>query len=138
MAQLLELSDNELTRLARSAVLVRKRDPYDSRAFIYPAWENVRRYILHGRARKEGAHTKWLEEKSKAARVQRRRAELEMAIAKGQLIDKEQAFEAWAPTFVALRHGFEKLLALGVSQEVMDELLAILKREPCTNGDTPG
>jgi hypothetical protein len=57
IAQLLELSNNELTRLPRSAVLVRKRDPYDSRAFIYPAWENVRRYILHGRARKEGAHT---------------------------------------------------------------------------------
>jgi hypothetical protein len=51
------------------------------------------------------------------------------------LIDKEQAFEEWAPTFIALRHGFEKLLSIGVPREVVDELLAILKREPCTNGE---
>jgi hypothetical protein len=135
MAKLLQVSDNELARLARSAVLTRERDPCDSRAYVYPAWQNIRNYILHVRARKEGAHTRWLEEKNKTARLERRRAELELRIREGRFIDKEQAIEEWAPAFIALRHGFEKLLALGVPEQVVDELLAILQREPCSNGD---
>jgi phage terminase Nu1 subunit (DNA packaging protein) len=140
MAELLQLSDNELARPARSAVLVRKRDPYDSRAFIYPAWENVRRYILHGRARKEGAHTKWLEEKSKAARVQRRRAELEMAIKKGKLVSLEEAVAEFTPKCLAIRHTLECLLERGVSQAIVDEVLSILGPvgDSSSNGDRIG
>jgi hypothetical protein len=56
-ARLLKLSDNELTRLVRSAVLRRSRDPCDSRAYVYPVWQNVRAYILHVRGRKEAARS---------------------------------------------------------------------------------
>jgi len=45
MAELLRISDNELTRLARSAVLKRIDDPEDSRAYLYPAFENTRRFV---------------------------------------------------------------------------------------------
>lgn len=135
LAAVLQLSDSEVAKLARSAVLVRERDSCDSRAYAYPLLENTKRYILHLRGKKETAGLLFLQEKSRTQRVLRQRAQLEMAIKKGRLIDKEQAFDEWAPTFVALRHGFEKLLSVGVSREVVDELLAILQREPCSNGD---
>jgi hypothetical protein len=135
LASVLQLSDSEVAKLARSAVLVRERDPGDSRAYLYPLLENTKRYILHLRGRKEKAGLLFLQEKSRTQRVLRQRAELEMAVKKGKLVSIEEAVAEFTPSFVALRHGFEKLLSIGVSQEVVDELLAILQREPCTNGD---
>jgi hypothetical protein len=83
MAELLQIGDSELSRLARSAILTRERDPSDSRAYVYAAWENVRAYVLYVRSRKEGAHTKWLEEKNKTARLERRRALVELRVREG-------------------------------------------------------
>jgi hypothetical protein len=103
LAGVLELSDSEVAKLARSAVLVRQRDPRDSRAFVYPVWENVRRYIAHTRARKETAHVAFLEEKSRTQLTVRLRAELEMAQARGRLVDRLELFSCLAKALVAFK-----------------------------------
>jgi len=106
LAGVLELSDSEVAKLARSAVLVRQRDPRDSRAFVYPVWENVRRYIAHTRARKETAHVAFLEEKSRTQRTVRLRAELEMAQARGRLVDRQELFSRLAKALGAFKRAF--------------------------------
>src|SRR6516165_3493176 len=82
LAGVLELSDSEVAKLARSAVLVRQRDPRDSRAFVYPVWENVRRYIAHTRAKKDTAHGALCPGLLLQESNVRLRAELEMAQAR--------------------------------------------------------
>ena len=82
------------------------RDPRDSRAFVYPVWENVRRYIAHTRARKEAAHVAFLEEKSRTQRTVRLRAELEMAQARGRLVDRQELFSRLAKTLGAFKRAF--------------------------------
>ena len=106
LAGVLELSDSEVAKLARCAVLVRQRDPRDSRAFVYPVWENVRRYIAHTRARKEAAHVAFLEEKSRTQRTVRLRAELEMAQARGRLVDRQELFSRLAKALGAFKRAF--------------------------------
>ena len=106
LAGVLELSDSEVAKLARCAVLVRQRDPRDSRAFVYPVWENVRRYIAHTRARKETAHVAFLEEKSRTQRTVRLRAELEMAQARGRLVDRQELFSRLAKALGAFKRAF--------------------------------
>jgi hypothetical protein len=134
ITKLLQISDNELTRLARSSVLVREPDPYNSRAYIFPCFENVRRCNLHCRARKESAHTAWLQEKARSQKVQRRRAQLELAVREGQLVDKEQLLAELTPRFIAVRKVLERLLEAGVSEAIVAEVLAIFGREPGLNG----
>ena len=53
MGRLLGVSDNELHRLARSNVLVRRPDPFDARAFCYPVYANITRYLTHLRSHRE-------------------------------------------------------------------------------------
>jgi len=126
MAELLQLSDNELSRLARSAVLTRQRDPCDSRAYVYPAWANIRNYILHVRARKEGAHTRWLEEKNKTARLERLRAQLELRIKEGRLVDKEELFRELEPRMLKIRKALEEALRVGVPRSTIDRISSIM------------
>ena len=157
LAGVLELSDSEVAKLARSAVLVRQRDPRDSRAFVYPVWENVRRYIAHTRARKETAHVAFLEEKSRTQRTVRLRAELEMAQARGRLVDRQELFSRLAKTLGAFKRAFlswasrleqklgqvaDRSQRLAVIQAddtdclgLLDELL---KAPPGENGSNPG
>jgi hypothetical protein len=66
-------------------------DPVDNRGYVYPIWENVRRYVLHVRARREAAHVVFLEEKSRTQRAARQRLELELAVG-GALVAESYSF----------------------------------------------
>jgi|SRR6516164_7945274 hypothetical protein len=76
LANVLQLSDSGVAKLARSAVLVRVDDPNDSHSFLYPLIENTRRYITHLQGKKETAGLLWLQEKSRTQRVMRKKAQL--------------------------------------------------------------
>jgi hypothetical protein len=86
LAALLKISDNELSRLARS---VRLEHPTDSRAYLYPLFENVTRYMTHLRSAKEKCYLGYIRERSRLQKVQRVRAELRHALEAGKLVEKE-------------------------------------------------
>jgi len=92
LAAVLKITDNEVSRLSRSSVLVRVSHPEDSRAFLYPLLENTTRYVTHLRSAREKAHVNFLLEKSRMQKIQRLRAERQHATETGVLIEKEKVF----------------------------------------------
>ena len=89
LAHVLKVTDAEIAKLARSAVLVRVSHPQDSRAFLYPLLENVTRYVTHLRSAKEKCYLGYIREKSRLQKVQRVRAELKHAVEAGEMVDKK-------------------------------------------------
>jgi hypothetical protein len=89
LAHLLKVSDAEIAKLARSAVLVRVSHPQDSRAYLYPLLENVTRYVTHLRSTREKRYLGYIREKSWPQKVQRTRAELRHGQQAGKLVEKE-------------------------------------------------
>jgi hypothetical protein len=90
LAALLKISDNDLSRLARSGVLVRIPRPDDARAFLYPLFANVTKYVVYQRSAKEKAYINYLKEKSKLQKIQRCRAQLKHAAESGEMVPKER------------------------------------------------
>ena len=92
LAALLKISDNDLSRLARSGVLTRIPRPDDARAFLYPLFVNVTKYVVYQRSAKEKAYAACLQEKAKLQKIQRVRAELQHAVETGAMIPKERVY----------------------------------------------
>ena len=92
LAALLKISDNDLSRLGRSGVLARIPRSDDARAFLYPLFANVTKYVVYQRSAKEKAYAACLQEKANLSRIQRVRAELQHAVETGEMIPKERVF----------------------------------------------
>ncbi len=103
LAAVLKLSDSEVAKLARSGVLVRRPHPNDSRAFVYPVWQNVTRFVEHSGKRKERAAISFVEEKAKTQKAQRARTELKHAIESGRMVDKDKLFLRLEPIILAYK-----------------------------------
>jgi hypothetical protein len=108
LARLLKVTDNEISRLVRSAVLVRVRDPDDTRAFLYPCLANVTRFVEFRSGRRDAIHQKFLEEKAGREKATRLRIEMENKRASGELVDKRALIGELTPIIVAYR---EQLLS---------------------------
>jgi hypothetical protein len=103
LARLLKISDNEISRLVRSAVLVRVTDPNDARAFVYPCLENMTRYVEFHRGKKEAIHQEFLREKAGRERATRLKVEMFNRERAGELVDKAKLIARVEPIIAAYR-----------------------------------
>jgi hypothetical protein len=103
LARLLKVTDNEIYRLIRSAVLVRIRDPNNRRAFLYPCMQNVTRFTEFHRNQKELIHQEFLREKAGREHALRLKIEMENKQKAGSLVDKEKLFSRMEPVIIAYR-----------------------------------
>ena len=108
LARVLKISDNEISRLTRSSVLSRVRDPKKRSAFLYPCLANVTAYVLHHRGKREELHHSFLQEKAGRERAIRLKVEAFNRQQAGELVDKRKLIDRLEPIVVAFR---EQLLA---------------------------
>ena len=103
LARLLKVTDNEISRLVRSAVMVRVRDPNNARAFLYPCLENVTRFVEFHRNRRETIHEEFLREKAGREHATRLRIEMVNRERAGELVDKQRLVARLEPIIIAYR-----------------------------------
>jgi hypothetical protein len=108
LARLLKTTEMEISRLARSGVLVRVPDPDKSKAFLFPCLENVTRFAEFRSGKREAIHQKFLEEKAGREHATRLRIEMENRRAGGELVDKRALIGELVPIVTAFR---EQMLA---------------------------
>jgi hypothetical protein len=108
LARLLKITDNEISRLVRSAVMTRVPDPNNGKAFLYPCLENVTRFVGFHRNKKDAIHQEFLREKAGRERAARLRLEMENRKQAGDLVDKAKLIARVEPIIVAYR---EQLLS---------------------------
>ncbi len=130
LAGLLKVSDNEVAKLARSGVLLRRASPYDSRAFVYPVWQNITRFVERQRARREAAQLDFLTQKARREKTQAARTELELAIQQRKFVSIDEVVREFRPKCLAIRLALERLLEVGVPEAVVNEVLSILDKAP--------
>jgi len=103
LAHVLKVTDAEIAKLARSAVLVRVSHPQDSRAFLDPLLENVTRYVTHLRSAKEKCYLGYIREKSKLQKIQRVRAELKHGLESGVMVEFLRMMSGTRPQILPTR-----------------------------------
>ena len=91
MAQALRISEQELVQLTRSGVIHRTSEVRNGRQRIVYDWRIVvGEYIDHKNAPAEQARRDYLQEKHMTQQIVRASKELELANARGQLVDGEK------------------------------------------------
>ena len=108
LAQVLKITDNEVSRLTRSSILSRVRDPKNRNAFLYPCLANVTAYILHHRGKREAIHHQFLEAKAGRERAIQKKVEAFNRERAGELVDKRKLIGRLEPIVEAYR---EQMLA---------------------------
>jgi hypothetical protein len=108
LARLLKITDNEISRLVRSAVMTRVPDPNNGKAFLYPCLENVTRFVEFHRSKKEAIQQEFLREKAGRERATRLKVEMFNRERSGNLVDKQWLIARLEPVVVAYR---EQLLS---------------------------
>jgi phage terminase Nu1 subunit (DNA packaging protein) len=92
LAQILALSDKEIVELAHAGVLERSTALIDRRQRIVYDWRtNVRRYVVHQRRPREESREQYAEERRLTQAIVRQQKELELAIARGDMIRRSNA-----------------------------------------------
>src|SRR4029453_18758350 len=64
LARLLKTTENEISRLVRSGVIERVRDPNKQKAFLYPCLSNVMRFVEFRFGERETINRQFLAEKA--------------------------------------------------------------------------
>jgi hypothetical protein len=103
LARLLKITDNEISRLVRSAVMTRVLDPNNGKAFLYPCLENVRRFVEFHRNKREAIHQEFLREKAGRERATRLKVEMFNRERAGELVDKRRLIARLEPIIAAYR-----------------------------------
>jgi hypothetical protein len=104
LAGLLKVSANELSYLTRSKIISRYPHPTDARAYVYPAWDSMTRYIVWIREKREAMRLEFLKEKALTQREQRIRLELQNGVNNGRLVEKARLLQTLEPLAVLLRN----------------------------------
>lgn len=108
LARLLTITEAEVSRLVRSAVLVRVPDPHKSKSFLYPCVECVQRFVKHHRTKGQALQQDFLKAKAGRERAVQLKVEMENKAKAGQLVDKSKLVPQLENVIVAYR---EQLLA---------------------------
>jgi hypothetical protein len=94
LAQILVLSDPEIVRLTKLQVLMRSTERRNGRDRIVYVWrDNVRRYVLHVRRPTEELRESYQEEKRLTQQIVREQKQLELRIARGEMVDRALVLE---------------------------------------------
>jgi hypothetical protein len=108
LARLLKATENDISRLVRSAVLTRVPDPGKRKAFLYPCLASVTRYVEFRFGKREAINQEFLAEKAGRERAQRLAIEMSNRQRAGELVDKQKLINRLEPVVVAFR---EQMLA---------------------------
>jgi hypothetical protein len=108
LATVLKISDNEISRLVRSAVMTRVADPKNGKAFLYPFFACVTAYTEFHRGKREAIQQEFLKAKAGRETAQRRRVEMENRQRAGELVDKGELLRQLTPIVDSYR---ESMLA---------------------------
>lgn len=91
LAQILALSEKEVVQLSHAGVFERSTALIERRQRIVYDWrKNVRRYIVHLRRPREDARDQYAEEKQLTQAIVRQQKELELSIARGDMIRRSR------------------------------------------------
>lgn len=105
MAAVLRVSELELSNLTKEGALRRTSEMRDGRPRIAYAWrQTVGDYIAHLKAPGEEARREFLLEKSATQRITRARAELELAKARGELVDRRYVLAVMADLLTVVKN----------------------------------
>lgn len=97
------ISDSELARLARQAVIPRVAHPEERRSYLYPLHRCIRAYVEHLRSEELLARQTLLDAKSKREVVRTKRDELRLEIDSGLLVRRDLFFKTFEPLFISFR-----------------------------------
>ena len=103
LARLLTITEAEVSRLVRAAVLVRVPDPHHRKTFLYPCFENVTRFVEHHRSKRAAINEEFLRAKAGRERAVQLRVEMENRKQAGELVDKAKLIARVEPIIVAYR-----------------------------------
>jgi phage terminase Nu1 subunit (DNA packaging protein) len=91
LADILALSERDLITLSTAGVLVRGAAMINRRQrVVYALRDNVRRYVVHMRQPREEARDSYAEERRATQAIVRQQKELELAIARGDMIRRSR------------------------------------------------
>jgi hypothetical protein len=103
LSAVLKINEGEISRLARNGTLMRIPYPGKRRVFVYPVFENVRRFLEYLLSAKEQVHQQFLQEKARRERALANRAEVENKFRDGSLVDRNEMLGSLIPTITAFR-----------------------------------
>src|SRR5215831_14512711 len=91
MCEILAISEQELVRLTRATIFVRKTIVRNKRLRAVYNWrDNFNRYIVHLRKPAEDAREEYQLEKKLTQAIVRQQKELELAVARGEMIKRSR------------------------------------------------
>jgi hypothetical protein len=108
LARLLKTTENDISRLVRSGVIMRIPDPAKSKAFLFPCLANVTRFVEFRFGGRDAINQQFLTEKAGREKATRLRIEAENRAKAGELVDKQRLVSRLTPIIVSCR---EALLA---------------------------
>jgi hypothetical protein len=108
LARLLKTTENDISRLVRSGVITRLPDPGKRKAFLYPCFENVMRYVEFRFGQRDAVNQQFLQAKAGREAAARLRIETENRCQAGELVDKTKLIGRLTMVVTAFR---EQLLS---------------------------
>ena len=124
MCEILAISEQELVRLTRATIFVRKTIVRNKRLRAVYNWrDNFNRYIVHLRKPAEDAREEYQLEKKLTQAIVRQQKELELAVARGEMIKRSRVVSVMTSLI-----GQFKNHVLGVPARVTRRL--IMQRDP--------
>lgn len=108
LAQLLKITDYDVSRLVRLEVITRFPDPENRKQFVYPVFESVTKVVTYRLGKREEIHQRFLKEKTGRERAARLKIETFNRQQNGGLVDKAKLIGRLEPIIAAFR---EQLLA---------------------------
>jgi hypothetical protein len=103
LARLLKVNENDISRLVRSGVITRVSDPSKKKAFLYPCFQSVTRFVEFRFGQRETINQEFLTEKAGRERAQRLSIEMSNRERAGELVDKRKLIVRLTPIIVACR-----------------------------------
>ena len=103
LARLLKVTENDISRLVRSAVLTRVPDPSKRKVFLYPCLANVTRYVEFRFGQRDAINQEFLAAKAGRERATQLKVETENRARAGELVDKQKLIVRLTPIIVACR-----------------------------------
>ncbi len=133
IAQILRITDTEVSKLGRSGVLPVKINPENTNQNLYPLIATTSAYVDYQRRDDAQARRRWLKERARGAAAARNRTELEVALRRGELVSRSRVLATFSQALTIFRRQLLSLPAR-VSRRLLQardpvEVSAVLESE---------